>query len=421
MTDALRAIDCTHCGAGLDVLGGGRVTTQVCGYCGAALDATDAYRVLAVFAGMERPASPFRLGMTGEIDGVAFTIVGTMGMSETWRNQRWEWVDHQIYSPTHGYGWLTVEDGHVLLTRKVRDWPDAPFLTPASVETAEVRPHRVWRGSRYGYYSSSSWVTDFVEGEFTWRPARGEAGTSVALMADPGAMLSYVQKGAERELEITRYAPEAVAAFGAEAPRPKGTHPLQSYTPKPGAAFYRRWFGGLTAASLVAAFGLSAIRPAPVTLWQGAAQAVPGTLTFELEEASRPAVIRLRHGVRNDWAEYDLTLLGPDTTPIADTVRGVSYYTGTDSDGTWREGSQSAAIGFQPTEPGTHVLSLALAETGSPGAGQAPLRVVLEAGRMRPLWLWIVAGTFAFAFLWAASTQVRHRRARWSGSDWSEE
>ena len=37
----LKSIDCTACGAGLDILGGGRVTVHICPYCGTALDALD--------------------------------------------------------------------------------------------------------------------------------------------------------------------------------------------------------------------------------------------------------------------------------------------------------------------------------------------------------------------------------------------
>ncbi len=34
-------LNCTECGAGLDVLGGGRVKSHICSYCGAELDAQD--------------------------------------------------------------------------------------------------------------------------------------------------------------------------------------------------------------------------------------------------------------------------------------------------------------------------------------------------------------------------------------------
>ncbi|MEM7711828.1 MAG: DUF4178 domain-containing protein, partial [Pseudomonadota bacterium] len=419
VTGAVRSIDCTNCGAGLEVLGGGRVTTQVCGYCGASLDANDAYRVLEVFAGMQRPASPFRLGMTGSVNGVAFTIVGTLGKVERYDGQTWTWVDHQLYSPTHGYGWLTVEDGHTLLTRKVRDWPVGPFLTERSVEVAESRPSRRWRGTVYSYYETSSWAVDFVEGEFTWRPSKGLRGRAVAMMAQgpASAMLSYAENGTERELEVTRYAPEAALAFGAEAPVPQGVHPLQPYAPKTNSGFYRLWFGGMAAVSLAGALILSALTLGEATLWDGPVRDLPEALTFEVTDTGRPALVRLRHDIRNDWSEFALTLTGPDGAPLADTVRGISYYAGSD----WSEGSRATSLGFQPEAPGPHRIALALDAAGSPAVADRPLRVTVQDGRSRPLWLWVATGLFALGLLWAASSQMRHRLARWSGSDWSDE
>ena len=109
-TDVKR-INCTQCGAGLNVLGGGRVRAHVCGYCGAEMDTQDNYKVLQQFKDMQRPSTPFEIGMEGEIDGVKMIIIGTIGKRESHFGRSWNWVDHQVFSPTHGYGWLTWENG----------------------------------------------------------------------------------------------------------------------------------------------------------------------------------------------------------------------------------------------------------------------------------------------------------------------
>ena len=421
MTGAVKSINCTNCGAGLPVLGGGRVVTQVCGYCGARLDANDAYAVLSVNLGMERPASPFRLGMTGLIDGVEFTIIGTMGLVERYNGKEWRWVDHMLYSPTHGYGWITLEDGHTLLTRKVRDWPSGPFLTLDAVERAEARPSVSWRGETFTYYDSSEWSVDFVEGEFTWRPEKGATGSSVTLMPGGAAsrMLTY-SGGAERELEVTRYFPEAASVFGAEPPVPQGTHPLQPYRAAPGKRFYSLWFGGLTAAALVIGMIVASGAGSPQALYSGAANAVPAEMTFEVTDMARPSRIELRHSVQNAWSEFDITLIDPSGQVIADTGRGISYYSGGAGEDAWSEGSRFSALVFQPTEPGTYTLELALAEAER-GAERATLLVTAQDGRGAARWVMIAAGLFGLAFLWVLSSGWRHRKARWSGSDWSDE
>ena len=138
----LRAINCTACGAGLDVLGGGRVATHICPYCGTALDAQADYKVIASYSGIVRPSSPLRPGMSGQIDGVTFTVIGTLGWEERYGGRTWTWVDHQVFSPTHGYAWLTVEDGHLIFSRRYRKpcFPD--FITSATVERAATSRRR---------------------------------------------------------------------------------------------------------------------------------------------------------------------------------------------------------------------------------------------------------------------------------------
>ncbi|WP_170351209.1 hypothetical protein [Ruegeria atlantica] len=42
----LTSINCTSCGAGMDVFGGGRVMVQICEFCGSELDAQNSYKVL---------------------------------------------------------------------------------------------------------------------------------------------------------------------------------------------------------------------------------------------------------------------------------------------------------------------------------------------------------------------------------------
>jgi hypothetical protein len=421
VTGHVEAINCTNCGAGLSVLGGGRVVTQVCSYCGARLDATDAYRVLSVLAGMVRPDSPFRLGMKGLVEGVEHVIIGTLGYVERHGGREWRWVDHMLYSPTHGYAWLTVEDGHTLLTHKVRDWPDGAFLTADAVERAEARPTRVWRGRAFRYYATSTWQVDFVEGEFTWRPERGQRGGSVSLMPTGAAseMLVYAD-GSEREIEVTRYFPQAARAFGAEAPRRTGTHPLQPYAPALGKRFYGLWFAAMTAAALILAVGVTALSGSRETLFQGTPAALSGPLTFEVSQTGRPVRVELFQGLSQAWAEYEVEVTDPTGTPVAETGRAISYYSGGSGEDSWTEGSRFSTLTFAPTVPGRYALDLSLAGAET-GADRVPLRVTVQDGRGRSLWAWLAAGLFGAALAWTASSGLRHRAKRWAGSDWSEE
>ncbi|MEL6337974.1 MAG: DUF4178 domain-containing protein, partial [Pseudomonadota bacterium] len=241
------AINCTNCGAGLDVLGGGRVRAHICGYCGAELDAQADYRVLRKFRNLERPASPFKIGMSGEIRGVPMTIIGTLGRRERYGGQTWAWVEHQLYSPTHGYAWLTWEEGHAVFTRKTRAVP-VPFrMSDGLINTSEARPQARHLSKVYRYYGSGTIETTFAEGEFNFVPEIGDRTRYVDLLGDT-AMLTMAESGSDDEVE-TEYElttlPERDALFHSfgidpeSVPRPRRIHALTPFRRSAVARFAR--------------------------------------------------------------------------------------------------------------------------------------------------------------------------------------
>ncbi|WP_306046404.1 DUF4178 domain-containing protein [Nioella sp. MMSF_3534] len=225
---ATTSVNCTSCGAGLDVLGGGRVMVHICPYCGAELDAQDNYAVIAKFDGLQRPDSPFRIGMSGKIRGADYTVIGMLEFRERYRGQTWTWIDHQLYSPTHGYAWLTIEDGHLVFTRRYRR---PVWLSEGQVERANHPPTITIDGERYRYYETSTGEITFAEGEFTWAPKIGDKTTTVTVLSDE-AMLGFSQTNQEREVyrsELVDSA-EVSASFGvSNPPVPQGVHPMTPY------------------------------------------------------------------------------------------------------------------------------------------------------------------------------------------------
>lgn len=93
---------------------------------------------------LESPLNPDRwprdfrlvLGATTMIGHDEFTVIGTMAWTEYHAGRMWVWVDHEIYSPTHGYAWLTVEDGFVTFARKSREVPSPDYVSKSRIETS---------------------------------------------------------------------------------------------------------------------------------------------------------------------------------------------------------------------------------------------------------------------------------------------
>lgn len=423
----LRSIDCPNCGAGLSVLGGGRVTLHVCGYCGSALDAIEGYRVLRQFADLKRPASPFAIGMAGTLFGASYQVIGTLGWQESHRGVRWTWVDHLIFSPTHGYAWLTVELGHLIYTRRHRAATRPNWISPAQVESAKTKPEVYSDGQSYSYYETSTARITFAEGEFTWRPMVGDQTVTVSALSDR-AMLHFVQGPTEREIDRSIYLPgrETLAAFGIAQPlTPADVHPLQPFRAGPNDGFLGMTGFGFMVLCLSLGIALMSGEESILSRQRIPAADLPVELSLPITATNRLASVTVSGKFDNSWAFVELSVTDPTNTPVFVAGREISYYSGTDSDGYWSEDNSETTLTFRPAIPGTYSVEIDVTETGSGehiSVGPTPiLSVSAVQGGANAIWLFGAAFLFGTVALWTASGPYRHRLARWRGTDWTDE
>lgn len=427
MRAEVAAVSCPSCGAGLKALGGGRVVLQVCDHCGAALDAVHNYRLLARFAGLQRPDTPLRPGMQGRVEGVDWTVIGVLGWTETHHGQRWSWIDHQLYSPTHGYAWLTLEDGHLVFTRRYRGALSPAWASSASVEAAEHRPSLATRSGRFAYYETSDAQVTFAEGEFSWAPMVGDRVQALCFMSGE-AMLTLSDDGGEREVELSTYPPQAAirASFGLPpAAAPWRIHPLQPYRP------WReeRFLGVLGLATAALAFVLAVFLSSGGERVQPVLQPSADRLTIEadLPITRTRGLTELRVGtdLMNAWAGIEVELTDPAGAPLFQTAREVGYYQGSEGGESWSEGSPTMAIRFHPTAAGDYGFSLAVPEGGfGEDFGGAPIQrltLEVEQGQAAAFWMWMVLICALPLALVGPARRWLHDKARWRGSDWTDE
>ena len=420
----LKSINCTSCGAGLSVLGGGRVQSHACGYCGAVLDTQDNYKILDNIGKRDHPASPITIGMTPRHEGVEFTVIGTIGIIERYGGRTWRWVEHQIFSPTHGYLWLNVEKGHVTFTRKVRDFNMGHWLSASTVERAETPPRRSYGGANYKYYETSVTQIEFMEGEFNWVPKLGEKKQVISLLG-PDAMLGLGKSSREREVELTRLLDRKAVAkemgFDVGALGPAERHPLEAYTPMAEEGFLRKVLGFTAIASLVLALlfmvmsGRNVLDTPTMTLSQ-----LPESFPFEVTNRSQISRVRLESNLQNAWGVFAVEVLGPDGTPVVAAERAISYYSGRSGGESWSEGSRNASFRFRPETTGTHTLRLERAEGGNASDGFT-LDVTVNEGKPTALWLFVLAAIAGLGWLYVAGRRAMHNSRRFSGSDWTDE
>lgn len=424
VAETMRSINCTSCGAGLSVLGGGRVAARACEYCGALLDAQDNYRVLERHGRLPRPASPMSLGMTGVLEGVDWTVIGTLGVTESWAGQRWDWVEHQLFSPTHGYCWLAVEDGHFTFTRKVRGLGNSGWWTEARVNAAENQPVTYWGGERFTYFESGTSEIAFAEGSFNFIPRRGDRTPYVSFLGDT-RMLTQALNGPEREIELTSYlAPANVqAAFGLDAlPRPSGVHALQPFQPWKHGPFLRN--AGFVSAAIGIFLWVSLLAASQHVL---AERNIPTTrpieLPFEITNADDLVTIRMTSNASNSWAWYDVELLDAEDQTVAEFGRMTEYYFGVEDGESWSEGAQTATATLRLPQTGPYTLTISQTEAGTWSNGRAPnqISVSVEQGVKASSWMIFAALLSALAGGLVLGRRWLHHKRRWSGSDWSDE
>lgn len=429
----LTAVNCTSCGAGLDILGGGRVTTHVCSYCGTMLDANQAYKAVKTFAELKRPDSPFQIGDTGQIGGVTYTVIGTLGLRETWHMRVWSWAEHLIYSETHGYAWLCVENNHVTFSRRVRD---SIWLSSERVESSLSRPDVNFLEKKFEYYDTTIASTTFAEGEFTYRPEIGQTSTTVTVV-NGGEMLEFTETEFEQELHLTTYLTrdEIKEGFGIHMPAPHRMHPLTPFKPWKHGDFLIQAGAVFAAIALLLGFALS-ISPGKTLFAQTYKfpEDFPITQTFEVTRPNQLVEIKLDSTIKGGWAYMNFEVTDPDDIVRFEVGRISEYYTGRDGTGPWVEDKSQASFKFHPNAAGEFTLSVEMEELGqwennrsqrlvpmSPTPIIHSVNVRASEGHQSGLLPFILAGIFGL--LAAVPLARRHfaKMQRWSGSDWTDE
>lgn len=425
----LRAIQCPSCGAGVDVLGGGRVVVQVCPYCATELDATENYRALRKFTDMKRPDTPFRLGMEGEIGGIRHQIIGIVGHTERYGRMEWKWADHLLYSETHGYSWLTIEDGHLIWSRRVRwDVPTSYFNT-GYVEAAEHRPGFRAEGRGWAYLETSTSQVTYLEGAFTWVPQLDDATTAISYLSD-GEMLTVEATGREREQSLATLLPREATAtsFGVTAldlPATYGPHALTPVTSGRDESFVLRVAAGFAAVALVLLVYFYGQGERALAQTAFPIATLPQTVEFEVTRPGRLLRVDLQADVSNAWAGIGAELEDPDDQLLFELEREIGYYHGTEGGEGWTEGSTGATIRKLAPEAGIYRLTLTSeggdVEPGYFGSTAQTIKVSVTQGLAA--WFWMASAFLLFAGLAAYGPLMHYlkMRSRLATGDWTDD
>lgn len=404
----LKVIDCPSCGAPIPLRALGQSVMTACASCGTRIDISRPEIRIIKQHQFEQQRLRIPLGRRGMLRGQLFEVIGALGRADT--NGAWE--EYLLFNPYIGFRWLTHDTGHWSLGRRVRD--------PSNItETMGL--------TRYGAdffrrYHRGQPAIRWVVGEFYWRVAAGQQVEATDYISPP-LMLSREEAADEVTWTRLEYLDpkEVDAAFQITSPKREW---IAANQPNPAAQKWRAVRPTLliALATLILVQCATSLRAGDTTLAVGTynmAQSVGeaqvyGPYDFNASDSINELVASAP--LQNSWVELQCSLVNTATGKSYDFINSFSYYHGTDSDGSWSEGSTSDTTTLTGIPAGTYRLIVAAGgsdESGRPIATPISISLRHDVVPWQNFWLGVLAILIYPGYL-------LYRRASLERERWSE-
>lgn len=412
----VKALNCPQCGAAIVLRSMGHAETVVCASCSSILDAKDPnLQVLQRFQAITGEIPPLiPLGTRGKLRGTDYEVIGFQRRSITVEGTHYDWHEYVLFNPYKPIRYLSEYQGHWNDITVCKELPTVAFARASYLNEG------------YKHFQTSEATTSYVLGEFPWQVRVGEHATVIEYIKPPRVLAS--EKSAN---EVTWSVGEYI--YGSEiwkgfrlpgsAPEAVGVYENQ---PAPTSTNVKGVWGAFLAFSLLLLMMMAGFDFAvqKTNVFQGSYRLDSGpqkgepsfvTNMFELTGRTSNVEITTSASVDNSWIYLNYALINQDTGQAWDIGREVSYYHGSDSDGSWTEGSTHDKV-IVPSVPAGHYYLRIEPESDS---NHPPISYAVEVKRDVE-----VAGFFGIAFLallipaiavtWRS---LSFERARWAESD----
>ncbi len=371
------AFKCPSCGGPFSLLTPGLTASVACRYCGSTIDTTN--QTLALLSKVEKqikikPLIP--IGQKGKLFNIMWEVTGFMRRSDA--TGEYTWDEYLLFNPYRGFRWLTTYHGHWNFVEMMRSRPvrEIPGLGGIQFKDKTFRKFLVGQGK-----------VVYVLGEFYWRVKIGET-VEVADFISPPEILSCETDKSEVNWSLGKYIePDEVAkAFTIESAMPgkEGVAPNQ-FNP------YGSVAKGVTMAFLVFMAVLTVLQFYFIFSARGK-EVYRGNFTFDDTRRSQPLVtpafdvpgaadnlqVKIESPLTNDWMEASVDMIDEGTGKRYEFEQGVEYYSGTDSDGSWTEGSRQSDLVLSSVPGGRY--HLVIHPTGSGVVSQKEFSISLHRG-----------------------------------------
>jgi Domain of unknown function (DUF4178) len=413
----VRSLSCPNCGAALTVRSFGQAVNVVCGHCQSILDAQDAtLKILQQFHAAIKHQPLIPLGTRGKIRGIPYELTGFQRREIEADGISYSWGEYVLFNPTRGFRYLTEFDGHWNDVSPLRSLPENPGGPGTAV---------TYLGETYRHFQSAQAKTSFVIGEFPWQVRVGEA-VEVADYVSPPRVLS-AETTADREVtwSLGEYMTGAdiwkAFALPGSAPPATGVYENQ---PSPFASTPRMiwtYCGMFLIAAMVLMIGRGLLAKdtrvfSNSYVFDPRAPGERSFVTSGFELAGRPAPVEVETitALDNSWIDLDYSLINQDTGQAYDFGRAISYYHGSDADGSWSEGSQHDSVTVGSVPPGHYYLRIE-----PEGDRGSPISYTVTVTHDVPVYRWfpVAAGLLVVPALFVTWRSMNFEHLRWQESD----
>lgn len=352
---------CPNCGGPLNLVAPDKAERVTCPNCDSLLDVNQGNLsyLHALTPPQDAPNFVLPMGAEGTFMGgeVKFKIIGAVARSVTFDGIKYYWHEYLLYNPMVGFRWLMHSDNHWSFVEPVN--PAEVGSVPMLVAGATVN----YNGRNYKIFQDAPATVEYVKGEFYWRVEQGETVRAVDYISAP-YMLSQEMTSNEVNWSVGTYMTNADVekTFGvADLPKPWGVAPNQPFT----GSFYYTWgslplllLGFVALVMVVLTGSTAAVLNEQITLPAMPAAGAPQTVfskPFDIK-ANRNVKITASASVSNSWADLDVDLVNDQSQEVESVNVPIEYYSGTDSDGAWTEGSQSTDATLSSLPAGKYTL-----------------------------------------------------------------
>jgi hypothetical protein len=339
-----KALNCPNCGSAIELRALGAAASVVCSYCTTTLDATNPQlTILQKWKSKMKVQPLIPLGARGKLQNTIWEAIGFQQRGINVDGTDYFWREYVLFNPYKGFRYLSEYENH---------WN---FITPLRMlpqfANNHSRPAVTHNGRTYDHFQTAQARTWFVIGEFPWRVEVGET-VNVADYTCPPYLLSSESTKEEVAWSAGEYTdPQVIwSAFQMKGspPSPNGIFANQP-NPHEGKGGKPWKFLALMAAALFVMMVIFAIKARNEVAFNKSFTFNPAaageksfvTDTFELKGDSANVQVDIETDLSNSWVYFALALINEQTGQAYDFGREVSYYSGSDSDGSWTEGSTS--------------------------------------------------------------------------------